>query len=91
MSNAKRKELAGTGRGAVGKTAVVGAKDRATKQVRAQVVESTDKPTLQGFVVENTVPGARVGLRETAPCASHWNRFAALRWFATMPLLSGCH
>ena len=60
MSNAKRKELAGTGRGAVGKTAAVGAKDRATKQVRAQVVESTDKPTLQGFVVENTVPGATV-------------------------------
>ena len=31
MSNARRKELAGTGRGAVGNTAVVGAKDRATK------------------------------------------------------------
>ena len=31
MSNARRKELADTGRGAVGKTAVVGAKDRATK------------------------------------------------------------
>ena len=35
MSNAKRRELAdaGVGRGAVGKTAVVGVKDRATKQV----------------------------------------------------------
>ena len=52
MPNAKRKELVGTGRGAVGKTAVVGAKDRATNQVSARVVESTDKPTLQGFVVE---------------------------------------
>ena len=52
MSNAKRKELAGTGRGAVGKTAVVGAKDRSTNQVSALVVESTDKATLQGFVVE---------------------------------------
>ena len=31
MSNARRKELAGAGRGAVGKTAVAGAKDRATK------------------------------------------------------------
>ena len=54
MSNAKRRELAGTGRGAVGKVAVVGAKDRATKRVVARVVESTDKLTLQGFVVEHT-------------------------------------
>ena len=60
MSNAKRKELAGTGRGAVGKVAVVGVKDRETKQVRAKVVENTDKPTLQGFVVEHTAPGATV-------------------------------
>ena len=60
MSNAKRKELAGTGRGAVGKVAVVGAKDRASNRVAAKVVESTDKPTLQGFVVEHTTPGATV-------------------------------
>ena len=60
MSNAKRKALADTGRGAVGKVAVVGIKDRATKQVRAKRVESTDRPTLQGFVVEHTVPGATV-------------------------------
>ena len=62
MSNAKRKALAdaGAGRGAVGKTAVVGIKDRETKQVRAKVVESTDKPTLQGFVVEHTDPDATV-------------------------------
>ena len=60
MSNAKRKELAGTGRGAVGKVAVVGMKDRETKHVRARVVEATDKPTLQGFVVEHTAPGATV-------------------------------
>ena len=60
MSNAKRKELAGTGRGAVGKVAVVGVKDRATKQVRAQVVTRTDAPTLQGFVVEHTAPNATV-------------------------------
>ena len=57
MSNAKRKELAGTGRGAVGKVAVVGIKDRETKHVRAKVVEATDKATLQGFVVEHTAPG----------------------------------
>lgn len=42
------------GRGAVGKNAIVGSKDRATKQVRAQVVESTDAPTLVGFVEENS-------------------------------------
>ena len=62
MSNAKRRELTeqGAGRGAVGKTAVVGVKDRETKQVRAKVVKNTDKPTLQGFVVEHTAPGATV-------------------------------
>ena len=60
MSNAKRKELAGTGRGAVGKVAIVGAKDRASNRVVAKVVESTDKPTLQGFVVKHTAPGATV-------------------------------
>ena len=60
MSNAKRKELADTGRGAVGKTAVIGVKDRETRQVRAKVIEHTDKPTLQGFVVEHTAPGATV-------------------------------
>ena len=62
MSNAQRRELAeaGAGRGVVGKTAIVGIKDRETKQVRAKVVTSTDKPTLQGFVVEHTAPGATV-------------------------------
>ena len=60
MSNAKRKELAGTGRGAVGKTAVVGAKDRATKQVRAKVVERTDAATLQGFVIDHAAPDVTV-------------------------------
>ena len=43
------------GRGVVGKTPVVGMKDRETKEVKAQVIESTDRETLQGFVVENTV------------------------------------
>ena len=51
MSNSKRKEL--TGRGAVGKTAVVGMKDRDSNQVRAQVVQHTDSETLQGFVFEH--------------------------------------
>lgn len=62
MSNAKRKQLAdeGAGRGLVGKVAVVGAKDRATKQVAARVVENTDKPTLQGFVIDHAAPDATV-------------------------------
>ena len=42
------------GRGPVGKTAVVGMKDRDTGQITSQVVKSTDAPTLQGFVQEHT-------------------------------------
>ena len=60
MSTAKRKALAGTGRGPIGKTVVVGAKDRATKQVAAKVVQSADKETLQGFVKDHATPGATV-------------------------------
>ncbi len=60
MSNAKRKALAGTGRGSVGKTTVVGAKDRSTKRVAAKVVPDTKAKTLQGFVHDHTRPGAKV-------------------------------
>ena len=60
MSNRKRKELANTGRGSVGKTAVVGAKDRATKQVAAKVVEDTKATTLQRFVHERIQPDTKV-------------------------------
>ena len=60
MSNTKRKALSGTGRGAVGKTAVVGMKDRDTNQVRAEVVAGTDAETLQDFVEENTEEDAKV-------------------------------
>ncbi len=56
MSNARRKELAGTGRGAVGKMAVIGAKDRETNQVAAKVIERTDARTLQGFVRAHAAP-----------------------------------
>ena len=48
------------GRGAVGKTAVVGAKDRKTNKVRAKVIEKTDTETLQKFVVESAADGATV-------------------------------
>ncbi len=40
------------GRGTAGKAIVVGMKDRKTKQVAAQVVDNTDKNTLQMFVLE---------------------------------------
>ena len=60
MSNAKRKALANTGRGSAGKVAVAGIKDRKTKQVRAKVISSPDKETLQGFVTEHTAPEATV-------------------------------
>lgn len=58
MSNSKRELL--EGRGSVGKTAVVGAKDRESNQVAAKVVQSTDKDTLQGFVKDHAADGATV-------------------------------
>lgn len=48
------------GRGAVGKTAVLGIKDRTTKQVSAHVVEETDRLTLQGFVHYFVEDGATI-------------------------------
>ena len=48
------------GRGTVGKTAVVGVKDRETNRVQTSVVESTGKRTLQEFVHERTEDGAKV-------------------------------
>ena len=61
LSNSQRKQLgADAGRGPVGKTAVVGIKDRPTNQVAAKVVESTDKRTLHGFVTDHAAPSATV-------------------------------
>ena len=48
------------GRGPVGKTAVVGIKDRKTNRVRAAVVSNTNADTLQGFVADSTTPDALV-------------------------------
>lgn len=58
MPKSKREKL--TGRGPVGKTAVVGAKDRETNKVAAKVVASTDKETLQGFVKDHAAKDATV-------------------------------
>ena len=60
MSNAKRKELAGTRRGGAGKGAVVGAKDRTTGKVTARHVSATDLPHVAGFVAAHTKDGATV-------------------------------
>ena len=48
------------GRGTVGKTAVVGAKDRKTNKIKAAVVKATDAKTLQGFVIATAIAGATV-------------------------------
>ncbi len=58
MAKSKRAQL--HGRGPMGKTAVVGAKDRATGQVVAEVVQRTDAATLQSFVAAHTADGAEV-------------------------------
>jgi transposase-like protein len=47
------------GRGAVGKAAVIGAKERNGK-IRAGAIEKTDSATLKGFVLDNVEAGATV-------------------------------
>jgi transposase-like protein len=54
------------GRGAVGKTAVAGVKDRETNQVDAEVVERTDSSTLRQFVHQRTEPTTLVFTDEAA-------------------------
>ncbi len=49
-----------SGRGTVGKTAVVGVKDRNTGRINTEVVQHTDKPTLQDFVLRHTAQGTKV-------------------------------
>ena len=48
------------GRGAVGKTAVIGMKDRETGGVKIKVVEDVNRPTIIGFVASNTDEKAMV-------------------------------
>lgn len=55
-SNKKLKQ----GRGATGKTPVVGIKDRKSNMVTAKVVESTDRETLHSIIKEHTNEGAEV-------------------------------
>ena len=48
------------GGGTIGKEAVVGMKDRASGQIVAEHVDSTDAPTLRSFIQEHTEPTAQV-------------------------------
>ncbi len=47
------------GRGGVGKTPVVGIKDRKTNKFTAKVVQDTRKPILQGYIKVNVDPEAK--------------------------------
>ena len=58
--NKHSKDKIRAGRGTVGKTAVVGAKDRKTNKVKAKVTEKTDAKTLQKFVADTAAKGSTV-------------------------------
>ena len=49
-----------SGRGTVGKTPVVGMKDRATNHVRATVSKGTTQEDLEGFIQDRVEPGSTV-------------------------------
>ncbi len=65
MSKTKRAAM-NKSRGPVGKTAVVGAKDRASNKVAARTVPATSSPYTAGFVAEKTKIGATVYTDEAA-------------------------
>lgn len=58
--HAKRRREVISGRGAVGKTAVVGIKDRATNRVAAAPVADTSARSLVPFVADRTAAGADI-------------------------------
>ncbi|MDE0713224.1 MAG: IS1595 family transposase [Rhodospirillales bacterium] len=66
MSNARRRELKGTGRGGSGKAVVVGIKDRKTGRIIAQQVLQVDTLDVAGFVAAMTSQGAVVYTDEAA-------------------------
>ena len=74
MHKAGRERL--TGRGGSDKTAVAGVRDRATKRVRAAVVDRVDGPTLKGFVAEHVAEGTTVYTDEAAAYTGLANRQA---------------
>ena len=61
MSNARRRAMREAGETWQDhKSIVVGARNRETGAVQAEVVEQADRPTLHGFVADNVAPGATV-------------------------------
>ena len=58
--NKRRSKKLNAGRGTVGKTAVVGARDRDSNDITAKVVRSTDGQTLQSFVRNNSKTGTTI-------------------------------
>ena len=48
------------GRGTVGKTAVIGVKERESKKVKAKVIENTKRNTLHGFIEGTVEEGSTV-------------------------------
>ena len=89
MPKAKRAQL--TGRGAVDMTAIVGAKDRATNQVAAQVVERTDKPTLHDFIATHAAPDATIYTDEGAAYTTFPNPHEAVNHKALEYVRSDAH
>ena len=59
-ANKHKSKRLNAGRGVVGKTAVVGVKDRETNQIVSAAVPSTDRDTLQGFVQQHTAEAATI-------------------------------
>ena len=74
MHKAQRERL--TGRGGADKTAVVGVRDRATKRVRAAVVERVDGVTLKGFVAAHAADNATIYTDEAGAYTGLANREA---------------
>ena len=59
-SNKHSRKRLRAGRGTVGKTAVVGAKDRNSNHIVARSIESPTGPALKGFIADLAKPGATV-------------------------------
>ena len=81
----ERKKLH-AGRGPVGKTAIVGARDRATGRVKARPISGTDRPSLQRFVAEASEAGSVVYTDEAPgyqgmPDRYHWTVRHGVREF----------
>lgn len=71
-----QREERGGKRGPVGKTAIVGVKDRKTNQVRADVLQNSTQPFIQGFVTRHRTPNAPLYTDESKAYHKMGNREA---------------